>query len=58
VRRQKPLSIPCKNKVILGKVTFVMLLVMDFDSAERIEKLFGTSEYNALIPYHYRHSRI
>jgi uncharacterized protein (DUF1330 family) len=43
-----------KNKVILGKVTFGMLLVMDSDSAETIEKLFETPEYKALIPYHDR----
>jgi hypothetical protein len=31
-----------------------MLLVMDSDSAETIEKLFETPEYKALIPYHDR----
>ncbi|MFT5506105.1 MAG: hypothetical protein ACI845_002723 [Gammaproteobacteria bacterium] len=38
------------NKAILGEITFGMLLVMDFDSTETIEKLFESAEYKAIIP--------
>ena len=39
------------NKAVVGEVSFGMLAVINFESAEAIEGMFGSSEYKELIPF-------
>jgi len=39
------------TKAVVGGITFEMLLVINFESAEVIEELFASPEYARLIPF-------
>ena len=39
------------NKAVVGNINFGMILVMNYDSAETIEKMFNSPEYIELIPF-------
>ncbi len=39
------------DKAVLGEVSFGMLLVMNFDSAQTIEQIFASDEYQEIVPF-------